>query len=240
MNLIVLHRSQFISDTSARLDQRQATHVKNILRATQHQTLQIGVINENLGCGKVHFGDAGIELHDIVLNKTPPPQLPVTLVLGMPRPQMIKRILQTVACLGVKELLLFQSSRVEKSFWQSPSAQDDAILQQLQLGLEQGVATQLPSVRKFTRFRPFIEDNLPHICSGNDMIIAHPGDGKAASQRSSVDKHLVLAVGPEGGFIEKEVASFCEIGFEPVQLGTRILKVETAVPVLLAKLFEFK
>ena len=188
MNLIILHRSQFISDTCARLDERQATHVKNILRANQHQSLQIGVINENLGTGKVHFCEGGVELHDIVLNKTPPPQLPITLLLGMPRPQMIKRILQTVACLGVKELVLFQSSRVEKSFWQSPSAQDDAILQQLQLGLEQGLATQLPCVKKFTRFRPFVEDSLPEICEGRDKIIAHPGDYPPATQRTDKDK----------------------------------------------------
>ncbi len=240
MNLIVLHRQQFLSDTRARLNERQATHVKNILRANQHQTLHIGVINGNLGHAKVHFCADGVELHDIVLNKTPPPQLPITLVLGMPRPQMIKRILQTVACLGVKELVLFQSSRVEKSFWQSPSAQDDAIEQQLILGLEQGVATQLPSVKKFTRFRPFVEDVLPQLSQDHDKLIAHPGGFPAAQQRKAKDDHLVLAIGPEGGFIEKEVNAFCDIGFKPVQLGSRILKVETAVPVLLAKLFEFR
>lgn len=239
MNLIVLHRHQFISETSAKLDERQAQHVKNILRGEQHQKLQVGVINENLGTGIIHINSNGIELHDIVLNKTPPPQLPITLLLGMPRPQMIKRILQTIACLGVKELVLFQSSRVEKSFWQSPSARDDAILQNLQLGLEQGVATQLPVVKKFQRFRPFIEDELEQLSKNSEKVIAHPGGNTSPTLRPRDDGHVTLAIGPEGGFIEKEVQSFCDLGFNPIHLGSRILKVETAVPVLLAKIFEF-
>ena len=48
---------------------------------------------------------------------------------------------------------------------------------------------------------------------------------------------VTLAVGPEGGFIDYEIGKLCEAGFQPVTLGSRILRVETAIPVILGRLF---
>ena len=68
-----------------------------------------------------------------------------------------------------------------------------------------------------------------------NKIIAHPGEAAAANQLNNAQ--TILAIGPEGGFVDNEVALFCSRVFTQVQLGERILRVETAIPVLLAKLF---
>jgi hypothetical protein len=49
-----------------------------------------------------------------------PRPLPLTVVLALPRPKMLRRILRALAEVGVKELHLINSYRVEKSYWQSP------------------------------------------------------------------------------------------------------------------------
>jgi RsmE family RNA methyltransferase len=52
-----------------------------------------------------------------------------------------------------------------------------------------------------------------------------------------VQQPVTLAIGPEGGFIAEEIASFERIGFHAVSFGPRILRVETAVSALVGRLF---
>ncbi|WP_018415930.1 16S rRNA (uracil(1498)-N(3))-methyltransferase [Teredinibacter turnerae] len=236
MNLLLLEAHQFQSTTEAALSERQTQHIQRVLKAGNGSRLKVGVVDGKLGSGCLHQTDGGCQLTDIQLDSTPPAPLPLSLVLALPRPQMIKRILQTAACMGVARVHLLQTAKVEKSFWQSPAVTDSAIREQLILGLEQAGATQLPQVEKHCRFRPFAEDILPGIAGGRTRLIAHPGDYPECP-RLAKNEAAILAIGPEGGFTEGEVTYFLNAGFAAFQLGARILKVETAVPVTLAKLY---
>ncbi len=170
------------------------------------------------------------------LTAPPPPPLPCTVLLALPRPKMLRRTLQTLSAMGVKEIHLINSFRVEKSFWQSPFLKEQALRDQLILGLEQAKDTLLPEIHLHKRFKPFVEDELPELCTGKRCLVAHPGDGCLSGYNQSTQA-TVLAIGPEGGFIEYEIKKFNELGFKNLSLGPRILRVENAVPVLLAKLF---
>jgi RsmE family RNA methyltransferase len=44
---------------------------------------------------------------------------------------------------------------------------------------------------------------------------------------------LLIAIGPEGGWIEREMATFVARGFTGFTLGPRILRTEAAVPAIL-------
>ena len=172
---------------------------------------------------------------DIDLQQAPPAPLPLTLVLGLPRPKMMRRILQTIATLGVKQLHLINSYRVEKSYWQTPYLEADTIRDQLILGLEQGCDTRLPEVHLHKRFKPFVEDELPAIIADTRALVAHPYTKIACP--CQIDYSLTLAVGPEGGFIPYEINLLEACGFEAVHVGERIMRVETAIPYLLGRLF---
>jgi len=171
----------------------------------------------------------------ISLHQAPPKKLPLSLVLALPRPKMLRRILRTIAELGVPELHLINSYRVEKSYWQSPVLKQGTLREYLLQGLEQSRDTQVPRVHHHHAFKPFVEDSLPGIIRGGDALLAHPGEHSPCPRHISGE--TLLVIGPEGGFIPYEVDKLQSAGCNVVSLGPRILRVENAVTSLLGRLF---
>lgn len=238
MNILLLNPEQFIAPDRAQIRGRQLVHLLEVLKVQIGKIISVGLINAYIDQARIEcITSEYVEIQLLGTAKTPPPTLPCTLVLGLPRPRMLQRSLQTIATMGVEKLLLIGSERVEKSFWQTPLLKEAAIAEQLELGLEQAKATQFPEVMLCPNWREFIKHQLPAIAaSTTHKIIAHPGSTDKAAQLASGT--TILCIGPEGGFVDTEVKQILELGFTQVHLGERILRVETAIPVLLAKLFE--
>ena len=234
MNLIVLLDDDFVDDSRVRLTGRRLEHVRSVHRAAVGDRLRVGRLGGLLGHGLVtRLDDEMLELA-VTLDSAPPEPARATLILALPRPKALRRVLQCVAAIGVKRLVLVNSWRVEKSFWASPALSPDAIREQLVLGLEQGSDTVLPAVELRPRFKPFVEDEVPALIAGTSALVAHPS--AAMSCPRGVREPVTLAIGPEGGFIEYEVDLLVAHGFQPVTLGPRRLRVEHAVPALLGRL----
>lgn len=235
MNLLLLTPEDCPAPGRARLGGRRLQHVREVHRAGPGDRLRVGLLDGAMGEGVI-TALAGDTLDiEFSLEQAPPPKLPLTLLLSLPRPKMLKRILQTVAAMGVQRLVLMNSYRVEKSFWESPWLAPDAVREQLLLGLEQARDTVLPEVMLEPRFKPFVEDRLPSLAAGSCCLVAHPGAAGACPV--GVAAPVTLAIGPEGGFIPYEVDLLQAGGFGPVHLGPRILRVETAVTALVARLY---
>ena len=235
MNLLLLEEGDFIADDRVLLQGRRLKHLQEVHRAEVGDSLRVGRINGLMGQGQLLRLDSEAAELQINLEQTPPAKLPLTLLLALPRPKMLKRVLQTVASMGVPRLILLNSYRVEKSFWQTPFLQPEAIREQLILGLEQARDTVLPEVLIEKRFKPFVEDHLGELAQGSLGLVGHPGDYPACPR--ALSQQVTLAIGPEGGWIPYEVVKLQAAGLQPVQLGARILRVETAVTALLARLF---
>ncbi len=235
MNLVLLFDDDFISNQRVSISDRRFQHITSIHRVAVGDQLTVGRLNGNIGKGTVVQLDSSAITLDVELLLPPPPALPVTLILALPRPQMLKRTLQTIATMGVKRLLLIHSNRVEKSFWQTPLLSEHNIRENLLLGLEQARDTILPQIEFHQRFKPLVTELAPELARHSTAPVAHPGP--YAPCPTGTAGAITLAIGPEGGFITYEVEQLQEAGFEPISLGERILRVETAVPVLLAKLF---
>jgi 16S rRNA (uracil1498-N3)-methyltransferase len=232
VNLVLLFEDDFISDGRVRLTGRRLDHVRAVHRAAAGDRLVVGALNGRMGRGSIERIDHTALEMTVTLDEQPPPPLDLTLVLAVPRPKVLNRVIAAVTSLGVKRIYLINAWRVEKSYWKSPRMSDENLMLQRVLGLEQARDTVLPSIETRRLFRPFVEDELPSIISGSRAIVAHP---YAASPVSRAAGPVTLAVGPEGGFIEAEIASLTKIGFEAVSLGPRILRVETAVAAVVGK-----
>ncbi|WP_022963640.1 16S rRNA (uracil(1498)-N(3))-methyltransferase [Halopseudomonas pelagia] len=235
MNLLLLRDEDFVSANHAQLRGRRLQHLLQVHQAQVGDSLKVGRLGGLMGQGQlVNLTDELAEVA-VQLDHSPPAKLPLTLLLAMPRPKMFRRILQHCATLGVADIILLNSYRVEKSFWQTPFLQPAQIEENLLLGLEQARDTVLPRIRIEKRFKPFVEDHLGQIAAGTLALVAHPGMYPPCPR--AVAQPTTLAIGPEGGWIPYEVDKLIESGFQPVQLGERILRVETAVTALIARLF---
>ncbi|WP_461517424.1 16S rRNA (uracil(1498)-N(3))-methyltransferase [Porticoccus sp.] len=235
MNLLLLEPGDFISAKRVRLSDRRLKHMLDIHQAKPGDKLKAGLLNSQMGTATLLSLSADSAELEISLTSAPPPPLPVTLILALPRPKMLRRILQTIATMGVKQLYLINSWRVEKSYWQSPWLSSSAIREQLILGLEQGGDTLLPEVSLVPLFKPFVEDKLPAITADSLALVAHPYGNTTCP--TTINGAVTLAIGPEGGFIDYEIQKLREAGFAPVSLGKRILRVETAIPAILGRMF---
>jgi RsmE family RNA methyltransferase len=195
----------------------------------------VGVAGGKIGTGVVTRIDGEMLEMRVTLDRDPPKPLPLTLVLALPRPKVLNRVIAGVTSLGVKRVFLINAWRVEKSYWKSPRLAEENLLAQRVLGLEQARDTILPEITAHRLFRPFVEDELPSIASGSLALVAHPNAQNECPR--DIGQSVTLAIGPEGGFIAEEIASLERIGFAPVSLGPRVLRVETAVAALIGRLY---
>ncbi|MNO46494.1 16S ribosomal RNA methyltransferase RsmE [compost metagenome] len=235
MNLLLLEQADFTAADRVVLRDRRFIHMQEVHRCAVGDSLRVGQLGGLMGRAEVLRLEGHEAELQVSLDQPPPAKLPLTLVLALPRPKMLRRVLQTVSAMGVAKLVLVNSYRVEKSFWQTPFLEPEALREQLVLGLEQARDTVLPEVIIEKRFKPFVEDRLPTIVAGTLGLVGHPGNYPACPR--GLDEPVTLAIGPEGGWIPYEVDLLAKAGLAPVQLGERILRVETAVPALLARLF---
>lgn len=234
MNIILLTAEDFVAPGKVLLRDRRFQHIQTILGARPGHHLKVGLLNGDLGQGTVTRLDThDIEL-DVQLDTAPPAPPPISLLLALPRPKALRRILQSTTALGIKQIVLVNSYRVEKSYWQSPLLQAEALEEQLWLGLEQAGDTHLPEVLLRPRFKPFVEDELPALTDQANCLLADPYTTTACP--AGCTPPTWLAVGPEGGFISYETECLTKAGFAKVQLGKRVLRVETAVSALLGRL----
>ncbi|HEX6177178.1 MAG TPA: 16S rRNA (uracil(1498)-N(3))-methyltransferase [Thermoanaerobaculia bacterium] len=234
MNLILLFENDFVADGEVRLTGRRRDHVLSVHRAAPGDELTVGIAGGRIGRGRIVRIDGESIDMTVALDANPPAPIPITLILAVPRPKVLNRVIGAVASLGIKRVFLINAWRVEKSYWKSPRMSEENLRQQIILGLEQGRDTILPSIETRRLFRPFVEDELPDVARGTTAIVAHPYATEECPR--AVEGAITLAVGPEGGFIAAEIASFERAGMRPVTFGSRVLRVETAVAALIGRL----
>ena len=236
MNIILLKPQDFIvkSNTVLIRDYR-LTHILKVLNPSIGQSLKVGLLGGDCGHGIVESIDSQVIRLKVVLNQSAPPRHQFDIVLALPRPKILRRILRMISEFGVKNLHLINSARVEKSYWHSPLLQSEKIQEALIAGMERSKDTLMTNVQFHPRFRPFVEDQLPHLCGSRACWITDMSAEKSAFEQDIASKPAVVMIGPEGGFVPFEIELATSKIASPIHLGTRILSVDTAVTTVLAQ-----
>jgi RsmE family RNA methyltransferase len=236
MNLLLLRPADLDDSGRAEIRDSRVEHVRRILRAKVGDTLRVGLLGGTLGEATIESIERGrLVLHPDWRDQPPPP-LPTVLVLALPRPKFLGRILQSATEAGVKEIVLLATRRVQKSYWSSSLLEPSAIERHLILGLEQARDTVLPRVGFERRFRGFVEHRLPPLLEAGAVLVAD-SDAPDPFPVGAGGIAAVL-VGPEGGLLEHEIVALRDAGARRASLGPRALRVETAVSALLGRLLQ--
>ncbi len=217
-----------------RLSDRRAVHIREILKLAVGDKIRIGRIGGKTGFGElVTTGKEEVRILVGKLENEPPLPSPVELILALPRPKSLKRTLRAVANLGIKSVHLIHASRVEKPYWSAPVLEPTAMREAMLDGLSIARDTIVPSVRLHRLFKPFIQDFAPHLVD-EIAYVAHPRLSMDSQDRlcKFSAPTIPVAIGPEGGFSDYEIALFHDAGFETLNLGDRIFSAECVVPVI--------
>ena len=235
MNIVLLEPNQIVNNDAWQIDNpRQLQHLRQHLELNVGDSLKVGIRQELRYLTEVlEISEQHIIVRPIQAD-TVPEKLPVHLILALPRPKVLRRIIMDAVTVGVERISLIHSYRVDKSYWQTPFLQqlDDYVT----LGLEQAGDTIAPEIQLYKRFKPFVEDVLPTwINADRPAYVAHP----YAEQHMpyAIQHGCSLIIGPEGGFIPYEVELLKKNGCQAMSIGNRILRTETAVSNILGRLF---
>ena len=232
MNILLLPEIEKGQTCLTLTEVSQIKHVQQVLELETGDLLKVGSLQGNLGSAVIEaMSDTELKLTDITLDIPPPRKLNLTVILALPRPKVLRRLIMDMTAIGVREIILVNSYRTDKSYWQSPMlARIDEFIKE---GLQQGVDTIPPVIQLKKRFKPFVEDELSQWSISHTMVVAHPYSTLSFNEFiEQTGLPQVLCIGAEGGWIEYEVALLQDHGCQAVTIGQRILRTEAAVNAL--------
>ena len=245
----ILFESDEIRDGVATFGGDRAEHVMNVLHGEVGQVLKTGEINGRIGTGEIiecsnarmfESGNNGPVIKLRCRHQEESLRPWVDLILAPPRPRVMKRLLPQLAALGVGRIFLVGAKKVEKDFWGATLLKSENYRPLLIDGLMQAGTSILPTLETRRNFRKFVKEELDGLWPSARRIVAHPYDGVRTFEHSDNPsvRTILLAIGPEGGWTDDEVALLEERGFSRYSLGPRILRTDTATIALLAQLMK--
>ena len=242
MNRILFEKSE-ITDGVATFGGERAAHVLGVLHGEVGQVLKTGEANGRIGTAEI----VGIERVDggevliraKVCHDRESLRPWVDIILAPPRPRVMKRLLPQLAAMGVGRIVLVGAKKVEKDFWGATLLKEENYRPLFVDGLMQSGTSILPELICRRAFRRFVADELDAMFPATRRIVAHPygAEGTKGDEGEKVTAGApLLAIGPEGGWTDDEVELLESKGFRRYSLGPRILRTDTAVIALLARL----
>ncbi len=241
MNLLILTEDDRADGDIFIVAGNRLRHIIGVLGASVGDSLEVGLVDGPVGRAIVR----AIEKERIVLKcqwledvqDTVPA---IDIICALPRPQTFKKVLQVSATMGVDRVHFINANRVEKCFFSASVTRPERIRQYLEKGLSQGKRTRLPKVSINPRFRCFFEEVVPRLESdeqGKAVKLVADLECESYLNGSLLEgaERIIIAIGPEGGWVPFELEIMQSQGFEKFKLGNWPLRTENALVATLAQ-----
>lgn len=219
-------------------------HIKNVLRMKIGEVISVGdgLSDKDYRCHIEEYTDTAVHCRlDFIKESGVELPVRVTLFQGLPKSDKMELIIQKCVELGVAEVIPVACSR---SIVKLDAKKEKSKITRWN-GISEAAAKQskraiIPEVKSVMSYKEAIDyarsldvNLLPYeLAEGFDATRKIMGSIKSGQS-------VGIFIGPEGGFSEEEVKLAEEAGFEPITLGRRILRTETAAMVVLSWLIYF-
>ena len=154
------------------------------------------------------------------------PERIIHLGVALPKPDRARELIERLTELGVKTVTPIIAQRTQR-------APSDSLLEKLRRGVieacKQSGRNELLEIMDIQASEKYFSSD-----HAGTRWIAHPGDMPISNQTFADHSLVTAAVGPEGGWNDNEVQLATEHGFQRVDLGQRIYRIETAATVIAA------
>ena len=221
-------RRRWIADrwdeSTAKLSGAQATHLARVLRARVGMQFDI-VVGDRVRRGSI------VEISDLIVEFAlgeeldADPALPVTLLLAVFKFDRMEWAIEKCTELGVARIIPLIARRTEARLAAAAAKRVERWQRIARQASEQSRRLRPPEISSPVKLKEAVA--LPGSTrvllaeSETDAMLADVLD----SDRSG---EIVLAIGPEGGWTDSEMAAFRDAGWRFASLGTTILRAETA------------
>ena len=239
MNLLLFSKDELREGNYLGVVGDRMVHLRQVLKLGMGDQIRVGEINGAIGKGTVVDLRPGEILLEIQLEEKQLSEegLSLNLVVALPRPQILKRVLQISGTFAVEKLTLIGAKRVEKSYFSSRVLREESLKRHFLLGMEQGVSTRLPKLEVQHSFWEFLARGQ---LKGASLLAEQTAEQNLFSLGEKLSgffvKPLTLAIGPEGGWQSEEIQAFKRRGFQDFRLGAPVLRVDDALLAALSQL----
>ena len=234
MNLILVEPHELADGGRLMLTGAHALHVRSVLKAVPGSAIRVGILDGPAGAGTIEeITDESVRVTCSFADHVPERPL-VDLLLALPRPKVLRRLWAQLSALGIGRILLTNAARVERNYFYSHFLDERVYRPLLIEGLQQARDTRVPVVTVHRQLKVLLEDHLDGMAPESTRVFGDPGSGVAvATAVRPSHRRVLLAVGPEGGWTDYERQLLARCRFDPVSMGPRSLRSDTACVALL-------
>jgi RsmE family RNA methyltransferase len=234
---IILFENHELGKALSRRDER-TKHLLKVLRKKPGDSFDAGIIGGQRGSGRIEKinldGSISVSLQ---VFETPPPRIPLRVAVGFPRPIQIRRLLRDLSNLGVQAVDLMGTELGEKSYRDTKLLTDGGARAALIEGAVQSRDTSLPVLSVYNQLEDWLRER-PWDKFAESRPLSAPGPMLAAADNIRPEgamarltptlRSMVLAIGSERGWTDRERDLLEGAGFIRLSLGDRALRTETA------------